>query len=263
MASAPDRPEPTQRQLADLSALADGSLDPARREAVEAEIARSSELSARYEREQRVVAVLHEARATDRAPAALRARIEAQRPSRRARSGRRLVYGGSLAAGLAALALAAVLILPAGTPGAPSVSQAAGLAVLGANSPAPAGDPTAPGLKLGQAVDDVYFPDWSQRFGWRAIGQRTDRINGRVAVTVYYEWQGKRLAYTIVGAPALATPAASVRQLNGTELRTLTLGKRLVVTWRRDGHTCVLSGSGVPAGELQKLAAWNVPESGH
>ncbi len=259
MASPADRSEPTPRQLADLSALADGSLDPARRAEVEAAISSSPELSALYERERRVVGVLHEARATDRAPAALRARIEAERPSRRARSGRRLIYGGSLAAGLAALALAAVLILPAGTPGAPSVSQAAALAVLGSTAPAPADDPTAPGLKLGQAVGDVYFPDWSQRFGWRATGQRIDHINGRVAVTVYYEWHGKRLAYTIVGAPALATPATAARSLNGTQLRTLTMAGRTVVTWRRDNHTCVLSGSGVSGAELQRLAAWKVP----
>ena len=82
-----------------------------------------------------------------------------------------------------------------------------------------------------------------------------------MAVTVYYEWHGRRLAYTIVGAPALATPAASLRQLDGTVLRTLHLHGRLVVTWQRANHTCVLSGSGVPAGELQKLAAWRVPAS--
>ena len=134
--------------------------------------------------------------------------------------------------------------------------------MLGATSPAPAGDPTAPGVKLGQAVGDVYFPDWAQRFGWQAIGQRIDHINGRVAVTVYYEWHGKRLAYTIVGAPALATPAAPVRHLHGTELRTLTLGNRLVVTWRAQRPHLRALGSGVPAGELQRLAAWKVPESG-
>jgi hypothetical protein len=110
-------------------------------------------------------------------------------------------------------------------------------------------------------VGDVYFPDWARRFGWRAVGQRTDHLKGRVAVTVYYQWHGRQLAYTIVGAPALKTPSASVRMLNGTELRTLQLGGRLVVTWRRDNHTCVLSGKGVPASELQQLAAWKVPAS--
>jgi hypothetical protein len=262
MAFAADKSEPTAKELSDLSALADGTLDPARREEVESWIARSPELSALYERERRVVGLLHEFRAADRAPMALRARIDAARPSARVRTRRRMVYSGAFAGALAAIALALVLVLPAGTPGAPSVSQAAGLAGLGPAAPAPASDPTAPGLKLGQTVGDVYFPDWSRRFGWRAVGERTDRINGRIAVTVYYQWHGKRLGYTIVGAPALAAPSASVRELNGTELRTLTVGGRLVVTWRRANQTCVLSGAGVPVSELQRLAAWKVSVRG-
>jgi hypothetical protein len=248
----------TTRQLAELSALADGTLDPARRSEVQARIAASPELSALYERERRVVEVLHEERSAVRAPAGLRARIEAQRPSRAVRARRRTRYVGGLAGALAAVVLALVLILPAGTPGGPSVSQAAGLAVLGPAAPAPAPDAETP-AKLETNIEDVYFPNWAARFGWRAIGQRTDKINGRLAVTVYYGWHGKRLAYTIVGAPALDTPPARVRILNGTQLRTLPLRGRLVVTWRRAGHTCVLSGTGVSAAELQRLAVWEAP----
>src|SRR5581483_10466213 len=221
MPFAADKSEPTAAQLADLSALADGTLDPARREQVQAWISSSSELSALYERELRGAGLLREARANDRAPAALRARIQAQRPTRERR---RFAIRGSFAGALAAAAavLAAVLIIP-GSAGAPSVSQAAALATRSAVAPAPAADPRAPGVKLGQSVGDVYFPDWTRKFGWRAVGQRTDHLNGRLAVTVYYQWHGQRLAYTIVGAPALKTPSASVTLLNGTELRTLRL----------------------------------------
>jgi hypothetical protein len=257
MASTTDK-----RTLSELSALADGTLDPARRAAVEAEIARSPELSALYERERRVVSVLHEARANDRAPAALRARIDAARPSRATRVRRRTIYGGSLAGALAAVALALALILPAGSPGGPSVSQAAALAVRGSVAPAPPPVPYAPKLQLRQAVGDLYFPDWTKKFGLRASGMRTDHIGGRLAVTVYYQWKGSTLAYTIVGAPVLARPNAAVRNLDGTEMRTLTLGGRLVVTWERDNHTCVLSSApNVPAALLQHLAAWRVPVS--
>lgn len=94
MPSAADKSELSPRQLADLSALADGTLDPARRSEVEAWVASSPELSALYERERRVVALLHEARASDRAPATLRARIEASRPPKRVRARQRLVLGG-------------------------------------------------------------------------------------------------------------------------------------------------------------------------
>jgi hypothetical protein len=244
--------------LAELSALADGSLDADRRADVAARIAASPELSSLYERERRVVGLLHEARSADRAPAALRARIEASRPSRPARTRRRLGYGSALAGALAAAVLALVLILPAGSPGAPSVSQAAGLAMLGPAMDAPAVDAKTPG-KLNTAIEEVYFPNWSSRFRSPATGERTDTINGRHAVTVYYDWQGKQIAYTIVGAPALRTPSAQDTIVNGIEMRTLQQDGRTVVTWRRAGHTCVLSATGVPAVVLQRLAAWEAP----
>jgi hypothetical protein len=249
-----DSPDIDPRELADLSHLADGTLDPARRAEVQARIAASPELTALYERELSVVEVLHEARASDRAPAALRARIEAARPSKTVRARRRISYGGALAGALAAVALALALILPAGSPGAPSVSQAAGLAVLGPAMGAPATDPNSPD-NLEARVGDLSFPNWSQQYKSPATGQRSDRINGRTAVTVYYSWRGQEIAYTIVGAPALATPAARVTNVSGTQVQTLSQHGRTVVTWRRNNHTCVLSATGVPAIVLQRLAA--------
>lgn len=263
MATGADDTRPTARELTELSALADGTLDPSRRAAVEARIAASPELSAMYERERRLLVALEHARSTERAPAALRARIEAARPSRRTAARRRIAYGGAFAGAIAAIALALVLVLPSGTPGAPSVSDAAALAVRGPDQPAPAPDPTSPAARLSQSVGDVYFPDWASRLNWRAVGERVDRLGGRTAVTVYYAKSTERIAYTIVGAPALAEPAAPKTWLDGTEMRTLTLSGRLVVTWRRGGDTCVLSGTGVKAAELQRLAASRVPPDLH
>ncbi len=245
--------------MADVSALADGTLDPARRDEVHAWIASSPDLTARYERERRVAEFLAAAR-TERAPASLRARIEASRPSARVQTRRRVVFGGSLVGALAVIALALALILPAGTPGAPSVSQAAALGQLGPLGPAPGPAPGDPGVQLGKSLGDLYFPDWAHSFGSRPIGQRTDTINGREAVTVYYEWHHLRIAYTIVAAPALPVPPAKMSVLHGTALRTLKIDGRLVVTWERDNHTCVLSGAGVPISKLQKLAAWRAPD---
>jgi len=259
MAPPTEHTKPTRSELADLSALADGTLDPSRRVEVEAHISASPELSALYERERRLMAALHQARASDRAPAALRARIEASRPQGRTLARRRIAYAGGLAAALAAVALAVVLALPGGTPGAPSVSDAAALAARGPAQNAPAPDPGHPGTQLRQNVGDVYFPDWTYTFGWRAVGARTDELGGRKAVTVYYQWKNQRIAYTIVAAPALPQPAAQRTWQNGTELRTLAHGGRLIVTWRESGDTCVLSGTGITAAELQKLAAWSVP----
>jgi hypothetical protein len=258
MTTPSDTPSIESGELAELSALADGSLDPARRAEVSARIAASPELSWLYERERRVVELLHEARATDRAPGSLRARIEAQRPSRAVRTRRRISFGGAFAAALAAVALAVALILPAGSPGAPSVSQAAALAVLGPNVPAPTADPSSP-AKLDAAVDEVYFPDWSSRFRAPATGARSDRLHGRLAVTVYYKWRDDRIAYTIVSSPALRPPSGGVTVFHGTEYRTYRERGRTIVTWRRANHTCVLSAIGVPALVLQRLAAWEAP----
>jgi hypothetical protein len=251
------RTDPTKTELAELSALADGTLDPARRPEVEARIAASPELTALYERERRVVEALHQVRATDRAPEHLRARIEAARPPRSVLARRRLGYAGGLAAALAAVALALVLALPGGAPGAPSVSDAAALAMRGPDQAAPPPYPLSPKATLHQSVGEIYFPNWATKFDWRAVGARTDRLGGHTAVTVYYERRGVRIAYTIVSSPALAQPAAHRSMLHGTALRTLTLNGRLVVTWRESGETCVLSGSGITVAELQKLAAWS------
>jgi hypothetical protein len=262
MASAPDKSkEFAPRQLAELSALADGSLAADRRAAVREQIAASPELSELYERERQVVEMLHEARASARAPASLRSAIAASRPPARVRAQRRIVFGGAFAGALAVVALALVLVLPAGTPGAPSISDAAALAVRGIAAPAPVPDPTAPDAKLGDKLGDIYFPNWKRSFGWRAVGQRSDHIGGRLALTVYYGGHGHRVAYTIVDAPALAQPAATLTRLHGGEYRTLMVGGRLVVTWQRENHTCVLSGHGVPASVLRRLAAWKAQQA--
>jgi hypothetical protein len=246
--------------MAQLAALADGKLDPERAAALRQQIAASPELSKRYEREQRAVAALGMVR-DDRAPAALRARIESERRRRSRTPLPRLgtAWGTAAVAALAAAALALVLLLPAGTPGGPSVSQAASLALRGSAMAAPQPGGAVPGVTLNRDVEEVYFPNWSKKFGWWAEGQRVDKIGGRKAVTVYYSRGGQRIAYTILTAPALKLPNATTTGVNGTKVQAFSLGGRQVVTWRRAGHTCVLSGVGVSAAELSRLAAWKVP----
>src|SRR5436305_9958905 len=109
MSAPADHSELTPREAADLSALADGSLDPARRDEVQAWIDASPERTMLYERERRVVELLHEARTAERAPDALRARLEAARPRARAAVRRRAAWSGGLAGAVAAAALALVL----------------------------------------------------------------------------------------------------------------------------------------------------------
>ena len=250
--------EPSANTLAELSALADGTLDPTRAATVREQIARSPELSERFAREQRAVHALRATR-SDVAPAGLRARIEAER--RRAAQPRRprIVYGGALAAAAAAVVAALVLLLPEGTPGSPPVSEAAALAARGPALSAPGVDQTR--TKLNRDVEEVYFPNLD-RLGWTASGQRSDKLDGRKAVTVYYDQNGTRIAYTILAAPALHWPGTQTRWLDGTKVQSFRLDDRWVVTWRRGDHTCVLSGSGVSPQTLSQLAAWKPPGLG-
>jgi anti-sigma factor RsiW len=91
-------------EMAELAALADGSLAPERRAALEARVAASSELADRLVEQQRAVALARSAVNGVEVPAALRARIDAQRGARRVRVPRRLVLIGAPA--MAALAVA-------------------------------------------------------------------------------------------------------------------------------------------------------------
>jgi hypothetical protein len=216
------------------------------------------------EREQRVVELLSEARASVRAPHSLRTRIDAQRPARATRARLRVIYGAATAAALAAAALLLVLLLPTGTPAGPSASQAAALALNGPTAPAPPPNPRAPRTRLDRDVSEVYFPNLSTSFGWRAVGQRADRLSGHQALTVYYRQRRAKVAYTIVATPPLTNPAGTITKLNGISFRTLNLDGRPAVTWRRRDHTCVLSAmsANVSVGALRELAAWQAPDQG-
>jgi hypothetical protein len=208
--------------------------------------------------ERHVVSALRQAATTERAPDRLRARIEADRPRAVAVARRRTaLYGGTFASAVTAVLLLVVFLLPAGTPAGPSVSEAAALAVRGATSPGPGPDPRAPWTRLEQNVGRVYFPNWADpRLGWAVAGQRSDQLGGRHAVTVYYQGHGTQIAYTIVSGPGLPQPKGTVVHQGGEQLRTLSVNGRLVVTWRRAGHTCVLSGMGITADALEQLTAW-------
>ena len=101
-----DRPD---GELAELAALADGSLAPERRAELDARVAASSELAERLGEQQRAVALAQSATNGVQVPAAPRAHIEAQRRARRSRRPRRLVLVGAAATAAVAVAVGAVV----------------------------------------------------------------------------------------------------------------------------------------------------------
>ena len=191
-----------------------------------------------------------------RAPLALRERIEAERV--RAKPARRpWLLGGSFA-GVAAAAAAAIVLATGGGSAGLSVAQAAEFATLGPAAPAPAVDSANPSL-LKRSVGGVTYPSWQDEFPWHASGARVDKADGRRAVTVFYENPAHaRIGYTIVDGDPLGEPSGPGLQQGAEHYVVLKRGARTIVTWRRGGHTCVLSGpASVPSERLLALASWS------
>ena len=160
-------------------------------------------------------------------------------------------FSVALAGAVAAAVLLAVVF--AG-PSGPTLQDAAAFGLQPPTAPAPA----AQGKLLDAAQDGVVFPEWGMKFGWRATGVHRGEIDGRPATTVYYEKDGKTLAYTIVGGDALDVPYhARTVDAEGTPVHLFrTDDGRPAATWERNGRTCVLAGAGVPDPKLAELAGW-------
>ena len=241
----------TDAELADLARLVDGTLPAEHRREVEARVAASPELARLVERQR--VAVDAVAGTTNiGAPARLRADIT-RRSRRPARQRRTRAVVRTAGAAVAAAALAVALVVPGG---GLTVAQAADLGQRPPTQSAPAGVPGTPQLLRAQ-VDGVPFPSYDAKFGWKTVGAREDDRGGRDTRTVYYEKGERTIAYTIVSGDALDYPEdARTTKRAGVEYRTFAQDGRAVVTWERNGRTCVLSGAAIPAGELVALADW-------
>jgi anti-sigma factor RsiW len=257
-----------QDTQAALAATADGTLPAAERARVEREAAASPELARQLERQRNVVAAV---RALDvGAPVALRRAVEDAIEASATRSPRvalpridgfaalrpraLLASGGALAAVAAAVL---VLVLSGGSTSPPTVQEAARVALRSPSAPAPRALPS--GDRLAVAVDGIVYPTWSQ-VGWHAVGQRMDTVGGHAIRTVYYaNAKGVRVGYAIADGTAL--PVAGGRLVtvaNGAQLRVMRLADGdQIVTWRRAGHTCILTaGREMPTARLVTLASY-------
>jgi hypothetical protein len=205
-------------------------------------------------------ALIAAAVAETEAPLALRERIEADREravARGAGARRRRLRGLLIPAGGLVAALVVVVVLVTGGGAAPSVVATASLAARGPVLPPPAENEANKAL-LKSSIEGVPFPYWGD-LKWESVGARDDEIEGRKARTVYYANKaGVRTAYTILGGDAIDPPSdAAKRTDKGTDLYVIEDNGRRIVTWERNGHTCVLSAPlGVPEQKLLDLAAW-------
>jgi len=101
----------------------------------------------------------------------------------------------------------------------------------------------------------VTYPDWSHRFGWFAAGGRDDKLGGRRTTTAFYRHTHHRIGYTVISGKTIEPPDdAEVLTVDGLELHRFRLGAQDVVTFERNGRTCVLSGKVHDPDTLVKLA---------
>ena len=159
-------------------------------------------------------------------------------------------------AGLAAVCAAVVIGIVAvgGGSSGPSIPAAAALAFAPSTGPAPAARSTK---LLDASYGGVTYPNYA-KFSVPPTGERTDRVGGRPALTVFYRLpSGTRLSYTVFSGTAVPLPhdARAVR-FDGVPLHVFTTSSGLsVVTLVRHGRTCVLAARTGPDAVLSLAAA--------
>jgi hypothetical protein len=176
-------------------------------------------------------------------------------------TGRRRRFALPALGGLGLAALAAVVLVLVGLGGgssAPSVDDAVALALAPPSASAPGVDPTNMHLVRAQ-IGGITFPNYSYAWPkWKTAGARRDRISGRDATTVVYRGPRGDVGYTIVDGKPLDPPSGARRvRAGGVDLSVLRRDGATVVTWQRDGHTCVLAGRGAGVErQLVRFASW-------
>ncbi|HUB77062.1 MAG TPA: hypothetical protein VL977_08390 [Solirubrobacteraceae bacterium] len=159
---------------------------------------------------------------------------------------------------LLAVAVALAVGLSGGSGGGLTAGQATALTLLPATAGAPAENEASKGTQLEASVEGTAFPYWEEHFGWRSTGSRVDRVGGRTVRTVFYgNGRGQRIGYAIVSGAAAPASGGSTTWRGPTAYRVSSRGDVNVVTWKRNGHLCIVAGRGVSTGTLLALASWH------
>jgi anti-sigma factor RsiW len=272
MTHEPDDSDQISPAEARLTRLADGSLPESEREQLHSALASSPELRTRLREQERAVALVA---ATEEiaAPASLRASVAeltgatAREPGRyrgrqqtAADRRRTAIWRPRASIGIVALAVVLIAVVSVALHGqtAPTVGSAARLALAPATGPAPGVSRTDHDLLSVHptGASSIPFPSYVHFTAWKASGVRHDTLQGRHVTTVFYSVGGTRVGYSIVSGAALAMPHGStVRGPTGVRYVFVSSGGAQIITWRRDGHTCVIAGRSIDRHTLLALAA--------
>jgi hypothetical protein len=266
------RQTPEDQEAIEITRLVDepASADPAHGH----DRADPSELHRQVESERRVARELGAGgpAVPDRLVSAIEAKVRAAygpkaatEPSQTGRPGKALSgWRPAVAVGGFAVVIAAIVIVAVGSGGGgtgPSIPAAASLAFAPSTGPAPA-------VRTATLLDTTYggvtYPNYA-KFSVPPSGQRTDRIGGRPALTVFYRLpNGTRLSYTVFSGDAVPLPSSARTVVyEGVPLTEFSTSSGLsVVTLVRHGRTCVLAAPTKPDVVLG-LAAAPVLEQAH
>ena len=262
---------------AELAALADGTLHPARSRLLAQRIEHSPELAAALAQQRRALTALTASTEVD-APQSLREALGSAAPSsaaatsssgggqRRASRGRRRARPRTIRIVVAGLGISVVLTLLGLLSGERRTgSERAGLdrpllaavALTQERTPASGRAPAPAGRGLLVTnMEGLHFPDWAQRFGWEARAKRVQRLDGHTTTAVYYTRGGQRLGYAILALPTLALHSSRSIAIDGVSYALTTVNGVPTVFWRLDGHTCLIAGRGLSEATLLALASW-------
>jgi len=164
---------------------------------------------------------------------------------------------GAAGAAVAALAAVAIGLETGSNQTEPSLTKVYAATRLAPTKAAPAPLGGSPPV-LDARVGNLVFPDWQKRFGWKAVGRRDDSLSGRPVTTVFYRNpEGARLGYAVVsGNPLGGNPPGHRVTRKAKAYNVARAGKRTIVTWTQQGHTCaIVAPSVVPRARLVDLAA--------
>jgi hypothetical protein len=153
-----------------------------------------------------------------------------------------------------AAAAAVVVVLLSGGSSAPTVPAAARFALAASTMPAPPVDHSDP-TDLTLKAAGIPFPAWGVKAGWVTNGARSDTAGGRKVTTVFYvDPDGERIGYAIAdGAPLSGAHGSTVKRY-GVNFTLQTSNGARIISWVRQGHTCVIAGRTVSYQRLVELA---------
>jgi hypothetical protein len=193
-----------------------------------------------------ITAELRRAAVTERAPTHLRLRIDEMSRGRSRRPARRRVLIPA-AVVIAAIVIVGLLVLPGGTPGGPTVAQAAALGAQPIKWSPPATATTGRNLTRAYArFADVRFPSGLVGGRWTFETWRITSLDGRRILTVYYSRNGQSIAYSIAASPTLRGQKPGFSRF--------TVTGRVVVSWQESNHSCLLSSADTSGSTLLSLA---------